>query len=257
MKVIVAKGKNLVKRTFLALKELNPKIPPNSSKILIKPNLVEPLERNSGAITRPEIIEGIIKFFGTDNFEIIIAEGSATDTLESFEKAGYFELREKYGIKLVDLNKGNFVKVNGNFWKFEINELAKKVDYKISAAVLKEHSFEVTLSIKNLMGFLKPQATYPFKAYMHEEGSYEIWTSRMIDLFKAIKPNLAVIDATTAMFHSHLFGKLKELNLTIASEDLLAADLYASTLLGKRKVYYLEKMLELNLGNLPEVKILE
>ncbi|MEM5847346.1 MAG: iron-sulfur cluster-binding protein, partial [Candidatus Aenigmatarchaeota archaeon] len=59
-KVVIAEGKDIVKRTYLALKELKPKMPKKGERILIKPNLVEPMPNYSGAITRKEVIEGII-----------------------------------------------------------------------------------------------------------------------------------------------------------------------------------------------------
>lgn len=60
-KVIIAKGEDVAKRTLAALKALAPKLPARRSRILIKPNLVEPMPRDSGAITRPEVREGIIQ----------------------------------------------------------------------------------------------------------------------------------------------------------------------------------------------------
>jgi uncharacterized protein (DUF362 family) len=257
-KVIVAEGNDIAKRTYLALKELNPAMPKEGEKILIKPNLVEPMSNESGAITRKETVEGIIQFFGDKKYEIVIGEGAGIqNTKKCFEKAGYFELEQKYRVKLVDLNSSDFVAVKGNYWNFEISKFAKEF-YLISAAVLKEHAFEVTLSIKNLMGVLKPKANYSTKSYMHVEydegfqNGREIWAKRLFDLARIAKPKIAIIDATTAMYGSHLFGKLKTLNLTLASEDALACDLVGAKLLGHEKVFYLEQALKEGLGKKPE-----
>jgi uncharacterized protein (DUF362 family) len=163
-KVIIAEGKDIVERTYLALKKLNPAMPKKGEKILIKPNLVEPMSNDSGAITRKETVEGIIKFFGDENYEILVGEGSAIyDTTKCFKEAGYYELEEKYKIKLVDLNSSEFFSVKGKYWDFEISKLAKEC-YLVSAAVLKEHAFAVTLCLKNLMGILKPKGGYPVKS---------------------------------------------------------------------------------------------
>jgi uncharacterized protein (DUF362 family) len=57
------------------------------------------------------------------------------------------------------------------------------------------------------------------------------------------------------MFGSHLFGKLKRLDLTIVSEDAVAADVVASRLLGHRRVFYIELAIKRGLGSPPrEVK---
>ncbi|MFH8087080.1 MAG: DUF362 domain-containing protein [Candidatus Aenigmatarchaeota archaeon] len=254
-KVVIAEGKDIVKRTYLALKELKLRMPKKGEKILIKPNLVEPMPNYSGAITRKEVIEGIIQFFDDKKYEILIGEGAAVfDTEKCFEKANYYELEKKYNVKLVNLNKDEFVTVKGNYWDFEISKIAKE-SYLISTAVLKEHPFEVTLTLKNLMGILKPKGNYPVKSYIHKEGDEKIWAERLCDLIRAAKPKLAIIDATTAMFGSHLFGSLKELNSTLASEDALACDLLGARLLGHEKVFYLDLALKEKLGRRPlEVK---
>ncbi len=254
-KIVIAEGEDIVKRTYLALKELKPKMPEEGEKILIKPNLVEPMSNDSGAITRKEVIEGIIQFFDDKKYEILIGEGAAIfNTEDCFEKATYYELEEKYNVKLVNLNKDEFVRIKGKYWNFEISKLAKEC-YLISAAVLKEHIFKVTLSLKNLMGILKPRGGYPVKSYIHEENDEKVWAERLCDLVKAAKPKLALIDATTAMFGSHLYGSLKRLNLTLASEDALACDLVGASLLGHKEVFYLNLALEEKVGNKPtEIK---
>jgi len=261
-KVIIAKGKDIVKRTLLALRELSPSLPPKNSRILIKPNLVEPMPKNSGAVTRPEVIEGIIQFFGDENYEIIVGEGSAIwETEKCFERAGYYEVLSKYKVKLVNLNRDEFVKIklDGKIWReVEISKLALE-SYLISVPVLKEHTFEVTLSLKNLMGILKPGKKVPLKSYIHEEEDYKIWAERMCDLLSRTKPTLAVIDGTTGMFGSHLYGKLKRFDLTLASEDGLACDIVGAKILGHANVYYLKLALERNIGRYPseveEIKV--
>ncbi|MEM7825545.1 MAG: DUF362 domain-containing protein [Candidatus Aenigmatarchaeota archaeon] len=227
-------------------------MPKRWEKILIKPNLVEPLPNDSGAITRKEVVEGIIQFFDDKNYDILIGEGAAVyDTKKCLEIAEYYELEEKYKVRLIDLNKDEFLPAKGKYWDFEISKIAKEC-YLVSVAVLKEHAFEVTLSLKNLMGILKPARTYPVKAYIHKENDERIWAKRLLDLIRIANPKLALIDATTSMLGSHLYGRLKNLNLTLASEDALACDLVGAKILGHEKVFYLELALKEGIGNKPE-----
>lgn len=254
-RVLVVKGKDITKRTLVALKKLSPRLPSKGSTILIKPNLVEPRPRESGAVTRPEVIEAVIQFLGDGNYEIYVGEGAAIlDTSRCFEKANYLYLEGKYNITLVDLNQGEFteVKVNGNYWKeFEIAKIVKEADYVISAAVLKHHPFQVTLTLKNMMGVLKPGEKYPVKSYIHRENNHEIWADRLVDLVSLVKPNLAVIDATTGMFGSHLSGSLKEFDLTLVSEDALACDILGAKLLEYERALHLDLALKRRLGAEP------
>lgn len=259
-RVVVVIGRDIIERTIYALKKLKPKIPEFVSTILIKPNLVEPMPKDSGAITRPEIVEGIIRFFKEkgNSYRIIIGEGSAyPSTIPCFKNAGYEYLKDKYGVELYDLNEGEFTKVKGEYWEFEINSIVNVVDYIISVAVLKEHGFStVTLTLKNMMGVLKPARTIPVKGYIHKESNEDIWALRLYDLIKAVKPNLAVIDGTTGMYGSHIYGKIKEMNLTIVSEDPIACDYVGSKILGHKEVHHIKLLSSKGLGNI-DVEILE
>ena len=240
--IIICQDPDIIKRTIKALEILSPHLPLKGSLILIKPNLVEPKRKNSGAITRPEVIEAIIQFLGDENYQIIIGEGSAMPaTSLAFRLGGYHYLTKKYKVKLIDLNKGPFskIKTDKDFWpEFEVNQLAKESDYLISVAPLKEHPFGVTLTIKNLMGCLRPKGVRANKSYIHPNDNQELWAKRMGLLYKYLKPELAVIDGTTAMYGSHISGRLEEKNLTIVGEDALAVDLVGAEILGHKNVFY-------------------
>ncbi|MEM2137354.1 MAG: DUF362 domain-containing protein [Candidatus Methanomethylicia archaeon] len=257
-KVVVVRCEDIVERTIYALKKLEPKIPKKGSKIIIKPNLVEPMPKDSGAVTRPEIVEGIIRFFSDLDYEIIVGEGSAyPDTMQCFKIADYDYLGEKYNVRIIDLNKGNFIKINGEYWNFEVNDVLGMMDYIVSAAVLKEHGFaKVTLTLKNMMGILKPAPEIPVKRYIHEEEDEKLWALRLCDLIKAFKPNLAVIDGTTGMYGSHIHGRLDKKNLTIVSEDPVACDIVGSRILGHKDVFHINFARLKGLGSI-EAEVLE
>jgi len=257
-RVVIVEGGEVKERTIKALSILSPRLPPIGSRILIKPNLVLPSSNDSGAVTRREVIEGIIEFLGDDRYEIFVGEGAAIhDTWRCFREAGYDELEKKYHVKLVDLNRDEFREVHGKYWKFEVSKCFLDSDYIISAAVLKEHAFKVTLTLKNMMGVLKPGRFTPTKSYMHREYDFGLpsgkmkWARRLYDLIMVKKPDLALIDATTAMFGSHISGRLRRLDKIIVSEDLVACDIVGANLLGHDEVFYLRMMLEEGLGEVP------
>lgn len=247
--LVICQDKDIIKRTKKALEILQPKFPPPGSLILIKPNLVEPRHKNSGVITRPEIVEVVIQWLDDKNYQIVVGEGSAVPTTDiAFWRGGYRYLTKKYKIKLINLNKGPFVKIktDKDYWpEFEINKLVKETNYLISIAPLKEHLFGVTLTIKNLMGCLKPKGI-PNKSYVHPNNNQELWTKRMVILYQYLKPNLAIIDGTTAMFGSHIDGRLEQKDLTIVGEDALTVDLIGAEILGHKEILYLREIQRLN-----------
>lgn len=246
--IVVCKGKDIKERTKRALEHLQPKLP-EVNRILIKPNLVEPMDKESGAVTRPEFVAGIIEYFANRGYEIIIGESSATyRTNECFRKAGYYEL-DKYDVRVISFNEHGYRKIKLNKWEVGITEFAFD-SYLISAAVLKEHAYQVTLTTKNLMGLIEPKGSYPTKAYMHP--SREVWTKRICELVRKFKPHLAMIDGTTGMFGSHLYGRLERYDLTICGEDPVAVDYFGAGILGYEEVFYLKRMRELGIGYLPK-----
>lgn len=252
MKVVVCKGGNIAERTRKALEVLSPTI--THRDVLIKPNLVEPMQSSTGAVTRPEVVKGIIEYLGED-YNISIGESSAGyDTGRAFNRAGYGAL-EREKVKLIDFDDRGYIRLDldGRSWKqVEVTEIVRN-KYLISAAVLKEHMFGVTLTLKNMMGILKPKGAYPNKSYIHRGVSEEIWAERLCDLLGKIKPDLAVIDGTTGMYGSHIHGTLKQHDLTIVSEDPVAADIAGSQILGQGNVLHLLKALARNIGEKPEV----
>ncbi|UCD13390.1 MAG: DUF362 domain-containing protein [Thermoplasmatales archaeon] len=254
MKVVVCQGENPKERTRKALEVLSPSI--SKSYVLIKPNLVEPMRPDTGAVTRPEVVEGIINFLG-ENYKIIIGESSSGyNTKKAFELAGYNEL-ERDNVEIVDFDNRSYYKlnINGRAWKdVEVTD-AVKDKYIISVASLKEHPFSVvTLCLKNMMGILKPEGSLPNKSYIHDGVSEEMWAERLCDLLEKIKPQLAVIDGTTGMYGNHLHGTLKKHNLTITSEDPVSADIVGAEILGDKYVPHISKALERKLGEKPEIE---
>jgi uncharacterized protein (DUF362 family) len=254
MRVVVCKGGNPRERTIEALRVLSPSI--SKKYVLIKPNLVEPMQSVSGAVTRPEVVEGIVCFLG-DDYEIIVGESSAGyNTKEAFDVTGY-KVLEKDNVELVDFDDRGYYKLDldGRGWKgeVEVTEVVKG-RYIISAAVLKEHMYTVTLSLKNMMGVIKPIGGYPNKSYIHDGVSEEVWAERLCDLLEKVKPDLAVIDGTTGMYGSHLYGELKRHDLTIVSEDPVSADIVGAEILGHKRVLHISKALERKLGEKPEVE---
>lgn len=80
-------------------------VDPYKEKVVIKPNLI--INRPYPVTASPKTVECIVNFFKGKTKEIIIAEGSGMcrgGTNKAFLDLGYFELAEKSGIKLVDLN---------------------------------------------------------------------------------------------------------------------------------------------------------
>jgi uncharacterized protein (DUF362 family) len=163
----------------------------------------------------------------------VIAESSAVgvDSDKVIGESGYAGLREK-GYEVVNLKaKGSpYVELaseNGKvFENLQCWELVQQAQVVISVPKLKTHDqTEMTCSIKKLKGLLTDQG----KRAMHQEGLFE----GVVDLMTAVKPKLAVVDATVCQEGlGPIFGRPVEMNLVLAGKDLVAVDATCARLIG-------------------------
>jgi uncharacterized protein (DUF362 family) len=126
-------------------------------RIVIKPNLVS-ITRQLAA-THADALRAVLEFIrARSSREVVIAEGSASsDTLAGFERYGFCELAERYGARLVDLNRDRWTEVEAADRDFQpmrlrIARTIAESDCRISLAPMKTHdTVIVTLSLKNMV----------------------------------------------------------------------------------------------------------
>jgi len=131
------------------------KLPPDG--LLIKPNFVS--TTNQLAATHVEAVRALLDFLGSRyGGSITIGEGAGlTDTFEGFRVFGYEPLIEEYGVRLMDLNRDRWVKVevyDRNLAPLELRlaKTAWESPYRISIGPPKTHdTVIITLSLKNMI----------------------------------------------------------------------------------------------------------
>jgi len=219
-RVAIVKGTNPQDMTVKALEMVNAdKVLSEEKPILIKPNYINAKHPSTGITTDSRVIEGVVKFLKQHNAkEIVIGEGSGfADTFEAFQVAGVDAVAERWNVKLVDLNKDEFVEVRPpNPLALKKVKIAKTAleSAIISVPKLKPHRLaRVTLSLKNMMGAVTP------KGAIHNPLSEKI-----VDLASIIKPSVAVIDGIIAGEGHETSGNPVEMNLVIAGTDPVAVD---------------------------------
>ena len=221
-------------------------IVPEGAKVLIKPNLV----RNQAPpdTTPPDIVEALVNIIKKRNPSIIwIAEGSGEQiTMNNFRALGYFEVAERTGAILVDLNYGELVEVpveGGGFVfdSFTFNKVLTEADVFISIPAMKTHyTAVVTLGMKNLVG-IAAGAVYGRPGWANKWGLHEAAAERndvylggvITDLCTARRINLTIIDGRVAMEGEGPHdGTPVNLGLIIAGRDPVATDSVASFIMG-------------------------
>ncbi len=225
--VAIVKGENPVETTVNALKLIEADIEhalaeSGKKQILIKPNYINSKHPSTGITTDSRVIEGVVKFLKTGNVtrDVVIGEGSGfADTFQAFRTAGVDAVADRWDVKLVDLNKDEFVevqvpdplslkrvKVAKTAWESAIVSVPKLKPHRIAT---------VTLSLKNMMGALAS------KGSMHRGTSL---SENIADLASVLKPRLAVIDGIIAGEGHETCGDPVPMNLVIAGTDPVAVD---------------------------------
>ena len=230
------------------------------NSVLLKPNLVAP---DVQCTTKPEVVRAIAKLLKDSGKEVMIGEASAAaesfnvignetyrtkkreilDRMQQhvFDTLGYTEMAKSLGIPLINLHSGDIVEVSLDKGyaasSVKIHRALTEADLICSIPMMKTHTLAtVTLSMKNLIGLYPGTEYYSVRSWLHdraaERGSSGV-AYEVIDMNRAVKTGLSVIDASSAMEGNGPFGgTLVDMNLIIAGTSPLATDMVGSMLMG-------------------------
>ena len=148
-------------------------------RVLVKPNAARMAAPGEGVMTAPQVVAAIIGFVKKRSArEIIISESFifGVEAAAAFRKTGLEEVARDRNVSLLDLDLsdpmetripgGKLVK------KIKVSSILNKVDFIVSAPVMKTHMHTgVTLGIKNMKGLLwrRKEATFHHLAADPEE----------------------------------------------------------------------------------------
>jgi uncharacterized protein (DUF362 family) len=237
---IVRAGKDLEASVAGALESCGNKIIVSGDSVLIKPNLVEPADPESGQITTPGLVEAVARYcLDVGAKKVVIGEGPGYYQPDSFLRqcftlTGVAEVAEKLGIPWVLFDEHRFrtfKAIPGCIARdFHVTEFAFNCDKIIDLPVLKTHWLtRITLGMKNLKGCLKWEDKPLFHRLDLERA--------VIELNKIVRPAVTIIDGTPQSITRQLssgFSHWKDSNggLIIAGMDIVATDAVGAALMG-------------------------
>jgi uncharacterized protein (DUF362 family) len=210
--------------------------------VFIKPNLVIWLEGVNfpkfGVLTTARMIEDMVALLCEQGIhDIVLVEGAV-----EYEKGGdsmvtqavrgmnLTKLCKKYGMKVLNVHKGSFHKMEVDGLQFDIADAIFSADFIIDMPVLKTHSqSRVSLGVKNLKGLLNIASRKRCHNASHSQG-LDHYLARLPDL---VWPSLTVIDGIFSIERGPLYtGLARRSDMIVASRDVIAADQVAAALLG-------------------------
>ena len=234
-----------------------------STKILIKPNLVFPVEASTGIVTNPKVVEGMIQYLmkvRATPHNILVGEASAisvkgTDTRKGFEKSGLSEICGKYGIKFEDLFQGGFVikklKLKAKKYVFQISEQIFKNDLIINVPVIKTHlQTGMTIALKNMKGVVNIET----RKEMHKMGLHE----SIAALNRALPKYVTIADGTIGLegMGPGTTGVPAYLGLIFASRDPVALERVICDIVGIEVPRHTWLAAEFGVGQIENEKII-
>ena len=227
--IVITYGDNIIKNTYdtLAASDIKSYLDTGMA-VSIKPNLVVPGPASNGAVTHPEVVEGVILFLrdcGVAKIKIIESSWVGDSTMRAFKYCGYEELSKKYNVPLIDLKKDNCTVYKHGGYNFTICDEAMKTDFLINVPVLKAHcQTRLTCCMKNLKGCI-PDAE---KRRFHSLGIHK----PVAVLNKLIKTGYCIIDGICGDLSFEEGGNPVVSNRIIAGRDPLLLDYYCAELIG-------------------------
>jgi len=196
--------------------------------IVIKPNLCYYYDYSTGETTDPKFVSALVDVLRKNldsNPEIFIVESdaSAVRCEYAFKMLGYERLSKEKDVTLVNLSKDKNqiveVKIVDKYLRFRVPQILRHSDLLINVPKVKYQSgVKITCALKNIYGCNAYPKKYVYHKFVHEA---------IVGINKLIKSDLVVVDGITVAGI-----ETRKLGLVMASEDPVAIDSVASTILG-------------------------
>lgn len=170
--------------------DLASEIGDRNARITLKPNLVLAATADSGAVTHPEIVAGVLEYLHSHGFrDIRVIEGSwvGARTGPAVKLSGIGAVCDKYQVPFIDLQKSSSHSVTAKGMELRICDEVANTDFLINLPVLKGHCQTLmTCALKNMKGLLPNTEKRRFHSMgLHKPIAY---------LSAAVKQNFILVD---------------------------------------------------------------
>lgn len=186
-------------------------------------------ERRRSRAVSPLVTAATLRVFADAGCRVRIGEDPSVNVPEE-EVYGTFGLQDAAdaaGAEVVSLRHGPHVSVDvpdaGCFGTIEVSQHARDAHLVVSLAKMKAVNIcHVTLSLKNMKGVITPA----WKRRLHSDGL----THGIVDLNRAVRPGLAIVDAIQATDLNG--GRIVPVGLLVAGSDCVAVDSVCTRIMG-------------------------
>lgn len=199
--------------------------------VVVKPNIGWDRTPEYAATTNPEVVGTIVKLcYEAGAKKVKVFDRTVSDARRCYRQSGIAQAAGAAGaeVSYIDDRKYREVRMNGlvlKSWPLYADVL--EADKVINVPIAKDHSLStLTLAMKNWMGVMGG-----WRSRIHQNID-----ESLVDLAKAIKPTLTVLDAVRILTANGPTGgslsDVKQLNLVAVGTDQVAVDSFGATLFG-------------------------
>ncbi len=230
-------------------------------KVLLKPNLVEPMRERPHMTTHPAMIVAAAEVFRQWGAQVTVGEapGHVRDTEMALYESGVGQALDAAGLTFADLNYQSvgWVKNGGGASPLQgiyFPQSVVEADLVVSMPKMKTHHWVgVTASMKNLYGVL-PGIKYGWpKNVLHHAGIPQT----VIDINATLPARIAIVDGIDCMEgDGPILGSKKTMGLVVVGSNLPAVDATIARMMGfdPKRIEYLS-LASRKLGPLDDRKI--
>ena len=197
-------------------------------KIVIKPNICYYYHPSTGEVTDPHFVGALIDVFrenltGPCEVSVVESDASAMKCKYAFKMLEYDKMAREKGVELVNLaekkSKAVEAEIHGSKYTFHIPEIFFEADLVVNVPKPKYMKTpKVSCALKNFYGC---------NAYQKKSIYHKVLEEAIVFINKQIRTDLVVFDGLIVVGRH-----TKRLNMVMSSENPVAADAAASTLMG-------------------------
>ncbi len=216
------------------------KIMAPGNRVLLKPNVLAIRPPEDAVTTHPAVVAAMCELVLEAGGIPVIGDGSgivkpgSTTTSQAFKASGIEKVASDHGVELLNFETSGFVEVDvpgtKQFSHLHISKAVLEADVIISLPKLKTHELTLyTGAVKNFFG-TTPQKTRKQAHFLEDRTRFG---EAVIDIYSAVKPQLAVMDGIVGMEgNGPSNGTSIFAGVIMASYDCVALDIVASKLIG-------------------------
>lgn len=247
--IYVVQGENYKEMAVQILQAANlaADIGDRRKRIGVKPNILAAKKASGGAVTHPELVDGVLTYLKEEGFvNVVVLEGSwiGDHTSQAVRVCGVYDVCVKHGVPFLDLQKDSFKTLDAAGMPVSVCDEALKLDYLINLPVLKGHcQTTITCALKNSKGLI-PNSE---KRRFHTLGLHK----PIAHLNTVIHQDFILVDNICGDLDFEEGGNPVVMNRVLGFKDPVLCDSFAAESMGHRAhdIAYIRMAEQLGVGS--------